>query len=329
MKILFIRLSSLGDIVLTQSAVQAVHSKYPDAKIHYLTKSVFAPIVEMFNCVDEIHYWEKKYSLLKDIRKIKFDVAIDLHAKFNTFIIKSFINAKRNITYNKKHLLRRQIVNRKTDKVISSTVSLYFNALKKIGIDSKIAEPKLFTTKSIKMPEKFQISKHVKNIGLFPGALHKTKQYPIEQLAEFINSVPDAWNCRFIIFGSEAELDLADKLDSLTKSIILDLCGKLTLQQLVTAIDKMDVLITNDSGPMHIAAALKKPQIAIFGATHPKLGFAPMNRKAIVLSADLSCQPCTLHGGEKCPKKHFKCMRSISSEQIINSLNSIIAENTL
>lgn len=324
-KILVIRLSSLGDIVLTQSAVQALRNEYPDAQIHYLTKKVYAPIIEMFNCVDKIHYWEHKYMLLKNLRKIKFDLAIDLHSKFNTFIIKSSITAKRTVTYNKKHLLRHKIVKKKTNKTISSTVALYFTALKKIGLERELSEPKLFPAKDTEIPEMFSISDQKKYIGIFPGALHKTKQYPVKQLAEFIDSIPTEWACRFIIFGSKAESYLADELNSLTNSELHNLCGKLNLQQLVFAISKVDVVITNDSGPMHIAAALEKPQIAIFGATHPKLGFAPMNRKAIILSANLKCQPCSLHGGKKCPEKHFDCMSLISTEQILNSLKTLIS----
>ena len=324
-KILIIRLSSLGDIVLTQSAVQALRNEFPDAQIHYLTKKVYSPIVEMFNCVDDIHYWENKYTLLKNLRKIKFDLAIDLHSKFNTFIIKSFINAKRTVTYNKEHFLRRQIVKKKTERTISSTVGLYFTALKKIGIGIEISEPRLFPLDNTQMPKTFSTNEKKRYIGLFPGALHKTKQYPIKQLADFIDSVPSEWNCQFLIFGSKAEIGLADELNSLTDIGIIDLCGELTLQQLVFAINKMDVIITNDSGPMHIAAALAKLQIAIFGATHPKLGFAPMNKKAILLSANLQCQPCSLHGSDNCPKKHFNCMKSISAEQILNSLKTLIS----
>ncbi|MDP8201185.1 MAG: glycosyltransferase family 9 protein [Candidatus Tenebribacter burtonii] len=323
--ILVIRLSSLGDIVLTQSVVQALRSEFPDAQIQYLTKRVYAPIVKMFNCVDEIHYWENKYSLLKNLRTIKFDIAIDFHSKLNTFIIKSFINAKQTVTYNKEHFLRRQIVNQRTNKTILSTVGLYFGALKKIGLTTKISAPKLFPVKNISMPEIFRISDKVKNIGIFPGALHKTKQYPVEQLAEFIDLVPSEWHCNFIVFGSKAEIDLAEELNSLTKTNLIDMSGKLDLQQLAKAINEMDIVITNDSGPMHIAAALEKPQIAIFGATHPKLGFAPMNKNAVLILADLPCQPCSLHGGNMCPRKHFNCMKSITAKKILDSLHNAIS----
>ncbi len=325
-KILIIRLSSLGDIVLTQSAVQVLRNEFPKAQIHYLTKRAFAPIVEMFNSVDEIHYWEKKNAPLIKLRKLKFDLAIDLHSKLNTFIIKGFVNAKQTSTYNKEHLLRRQIVKKKTNRTISSTVDLYFTALHKIGINIDAIEPKLIPIKNIKVPDILNNSDGEKKIGLFPGALHKTKQYPINQLAEFIDSVPTEWNYKFIIFGSEAERELAEKLNSLTEKKIIDLCGELNLQQLVTAIDRMNVVISNDSGPMHIAAALEKPQIAIFGATHPKLGFAPMNKKAIILSADLRCQPCSLHGSKTCPLDHFNCMKQVFAVDILKTLKIMLKD---
>ena len=325
-KILIIRLSSLGDIVLTQSAVQTVRNEFPDAQIHYLTKKVYSPIVEMFNCVDKIHYWENKNALLIKLRKLKFDIAIDLHSKLNTFIIKSFVNAKQTSTYNKEHLLRRKIVKKKTNRTISSTVDLYFTALQKIGINTEATDPKLIPINNTKVPEILNQSDGKKRIGLFPGALHKTKQYPINQLAEFIDSVPTEWNCQFLIFGSNVERDLAEELEILTETKIMNLCGELNLQQLVTAIDRMDVVISNDSGPMHMAAALEKPQIAIFGATHPKLGFAPMNKKAITLSADLQCQPCSLHGSKACPLDHFNCMKQVFAVDILKTLKIMLKD---
>jgi len=317
-KILIIRLSSLGDVVLTQSATQALRKEYPDAKIHYLTKKVYAPIVDMFNCVDEIHFWGNKYNILKTLKKLKFDVAIDLHAKLNTFIIKKFIRAKKTVTYNKKHFLRKKIVKHKTSDNISSTVDLYFTALYKIGLDTPINEPRLFPKMNIKLPPALNKQNNKKNIGIFPGALHKTKQYPLDQFAELIDLFDTEKDYRIFLFGSKNEKYLCKELTNKTNYKIIDLCGELHLAQLVCAIYKMDVIVSNDSGPMHIAAALQKFQVAIFGSTHPKLGFAPLNKNAVVLSADLVCQPCTLHGNKKCKLGHFNCMRSIKPELIIS-----------
>ncbi len=322
-KILILRLSSIGDIVLTQPVAKVLREVYPDATIDYLTKKPFIGIVEAFGCIDTIHTWNNKRIILKKLRKQKYDMIIDLHSKFNTFIIKLLVRGKKTVTYNKKHILRRMIVKKLTHKSIVSTVELYFSALKKIGITETIEHPKLYPDKL----QKISLGKRFpgkKLIGIFPGALHATKMYPLEKMAKFIDSVPSKWNCKFIILGSKSEKLLSAELKKNTKTELLDLCGEFNISQLISVIDNMDVIISNDSGPMHIAAAIEKPQIALFGATHPRLGFAPLNKKAIIISSNISCQPCSLHGSAICPKGHFLCMNSISPELIKKNLGKII-----
>ena len=322
-KILILRLSSIGDIVLTQPVAKVLREVYPDATIDYLTKESFIGIVKAFGCIDTTHIWKNKKEILRKLRMQKYDLVIDLHSKLNTFIIKSLIRGKKTVTYNKKHYLRKKIVKKFTGKSITSTVELYFSALKKIGITEPIKYPELYPDKS----EKISMGKRFpgkKLIGIFPGALHSTKMYSLEKLAKFIDSIPSEWNCKFIILGSKSEKFLSAELQEKTKTDLHDLCGEFNISQLISAINNMDVVISNDSGPMHIAAALSKSQIALFGATHPRLGFAPLNKKAVIISSNISCQPCSLHGAAICPKGHFLCMNSISPELIKKNLGKII-----
>ena len=324
MKILIIRLSSLGDIVLTQPVAASLRQHYPQATIHFITKKIFIPIVESFGCIDQTHIWEdhKSFSKLRKLRRSKFDLVIDLHNKFNTFLIKSLVKGKQTFTYNKKHNLRRKIVKHKTNETISSTVDLYFSTLRKLGIDAKTEYPRLFPEPA----ENETILKIRQNgkilVGIFPGALHKTKQYPLQQLAKVILNSAEIF--QFVLLGSNNEKSLAETLINLSKSNVLNFCGKFSIDELISVINSLDIIITNDSGPMHIAAALKKKQIAIFGATHPILGFAPHNEKAIIIKADLDCQPCSLHGSEICPLEHFNCMKDINSDKIIKAINLFI-----
>ncbi|MDO9577481.1 MAG: lipopolysaccharide heptosyltransferase II [Candidatus Cloacimonadales bacterium] len=326
MKILLIRLSSLGDIVLTQSVAAALRKKYPNAEIHFITKKAFVPIVEAFGCIDQIHVWGeyKSFSKLRKLAKNRFDLVIDLHNKFNTFLIKKIVNGKNTATYNKHHHLRWKIVQHQTNQSISSTVELYFSALKKAGIEAEISNPELYPKNELneKLADLFETNKH--NVAIFPGALHKTKQYPTEQLAEMINSLDEKFN--IFLLGSAAEKNLISDLRKLLNRPIINFVGKLNIAELISFMQKADAVISNDSGPMHIAAALQKPQIAIFGATNPRLGFAPLNKKAIVLIADLACQPCSLHGGKNCPLTHFNCMQSISPQKIKTELLRILSE---
>lgn len=329
MKILILRLSSIGDIVLTQPVVAALVKHYPTAEIHYLTKKPFRPIVEAFGFPIIIYNWEELKSfgaLLKFGRSHKFDLVVDLHNKFNTLLIKTIVAGKKTVTYEKHHLLRRKIVNHKTTKTISSTVKLYFTSLKKLGIVDKFSYP-ILTASNLDNPKILKLlskEPEQKLIGVFPGAQHKTKQYPVDQLLEALILISQNSNCKFVILGSASEKHLAEYLTHNSKLNIIDLCGELSIKELIEVTSKLDFVISNDSGPMHIAAALNKPQLAIFGATHPKLGFAPLNKRAIILTAELTCQPCSLHGGASCPLQHFNCMKNVSFESVAKEINQLI-----
>ena len=317
MKILIIRLSSLGDIVLTQPIAAALRARYPKAQIDFITKPAFHTIVEKFDCIDNIINWDESLNCLKNLNKSHYDLCIDLHAKFNTLLIKTFCHAKQTVTYSKKHNLRKAIVKHRTDETISSTVQLYYSALEKAEIPYRFTNPQLF------LKDQSPKNNAEKTIGIFPGATYKTKQYPPEKIIDLINLFQDDW--QVILFGSASEAALSKQISASVKRPVQDLCGKLNLDQLCSQIASLDLVISNDSGPMHIAAALDKPQIAIFGATDPALGFAPLNPKAVIFNHNISCKPCSLHGAETCPLKHFKCMLSLDNIQIYQSIQKTLS----
>jgi len=326
MKILIIRLSSLGDIVLTQPVTAVLREKYPQAQLDFLTKPQFTQLVEAFGTIDKIYTTADNLKLIPKLRKNEYDIIIDLQAKLNSFLLKTITAGQKTVTYNKKHILRQKIVKNKTSETISSTVELYFTALEKLGIEAKIRPPKLIPT-SIKKYGVLTFLPDLKKgdtklVGIFPGAKHFTKQYPFWNYAKAMELAPK--NFKFVILGSAEDTNLATKINERCQQEILDLTGKLNLQELISVVNILDAVVSNDSGPMHIAAALQKPQVAIFGATHPALGFAPMNKKAIALSLDLECQPCSLHGEPFCPKAHFRCLNSLLPESVTNALKKVV-----
>ena len=131
-------------------------------------------------------------------------------------------------------------------------------------------------------------------------------------------------NIHFLLLGSPSEAYLGKIISEALEHRCTDLIGKFSFAELLFVMSKCHLIISNDSGPMHLAAALSLPQIAIFGSTHPRLGFAPQNPLAIIHCADLKCQPCTLHGRTGCPQKHFDCMRSIHPDSIIISIKQAL-----
>jgi len=344
MKLLFIRFSSLGDIVLTEPCIRLAKALFPDSQIHYLTKPQYAPLLYSFQNIDKIHLYEKKFTLIKLLRAENYTYIIDLSAKLSSFLIKLFVPATKTITYKKQHFLRWCIVKKLTKKGIDTVVNNYIQTiLSSVKTDADginaVPTPKLtplpedilrakeiFSNYQISLPssenERTSDENQTKHIllGIFPGAQHMTKQYPLEKLANVILTIPEEWDISIIILGDWDEKNIAYRLRKLTGLPLYDLTGAFELRILPAAISLLDVVITNDSGPMHIAAALSKPQVAIFGATHTRLGFRPLNDKAIIVQADLPCRPCSLHGGEKCTRGQLKCMYDIHSKEVFEAV---------
>jgi heptosyltransferase-2 len=331
MNILIIRLSSLGDIVLTQPVLKRLHEVFPEATLHFLAKEQFREIAQQFGIPLQFVPYSKSIGFHLSLMKTEFELVFDLHSKFSTELVKALCQGARIFTYNKQHALRSRIVRHKTDISINSTIDLYQSALIKAArilqvpdLEKPLDQPVLYPSQTglETMRKRLQTLPGKISIALFPGAMHYTKRYPLEYFVRMIQMAGERF--QFRILGSYAEKPLTYKLHFSTANRSSDYGGLFNLKELTEVIAISDAVISNDSGPMHIAAALGKPQIVIFGATHSRLGFKPLNCKAVILCKDIACQPCSLHGGEKCPRRHFACMLSIDPQEIVFELQKLI-----
>lgn len=311
-RILIIRFSSLGDIILTQAVIEQLRIIYSKPEIDYLTKPLFKPLISAYFPVNTIYTEYKSLSKLNELRKRKYDLVIDLHNKFNSWFAKTIIHGEKCLTYDKKRRLREKIVAHKTSQAINSTVDLYNTVFTKLNKPFSFLEPNI-TIQGDNL--NLLPAKNKLNVVIFPGATHNTKRIPSHKIISFINDYEHP-NTNFYLLGSSDEAELISEITHQCHKPCFDLAGKFNLVELVAAINEADFVITNDSGPMHIAAALHKPQIAFFGSTNVSLGFRPLNKKAVVITHPIKCSPCTLHGQKECPLKHFDCMEKISVEKI-------------
>jgi len=337
MKILIIRFSSLGDVLLTTPIVRSIRKNYPSAEIHFLTKKQFTPILENNPYINKIIEYDsqtdKFKNIIKKIARNQYDLIIDLQSKLNSFLIKLFTGNSKHVTYNKRHFYRWRLTHESLSKnlaPIKSTVYLYASVLDKLGI--KLDDEKL----DIFLPENqdeiysvFNIPNSAFRISISPGATHFTKQYPADYYSQLVDMITDKLNAQIILLGSKNEKKLTAQISNGCKKKILDLAGETDIMDMAIIIKNSELFISGDCGPMHIAAALNIPQIAIFGPTHPKLGFAPINTNAVIIQKDLPCRPCSLHGREKCPKTHFKCIMDIKPEEIFEKIVDIIKRNDI
>jgi heptosyltransferase II len=138
----------------------------------------------------------------------------------------------------------------------------------------------------------------------------------------------DEWKCKILLFGSEKDSSSVNQVVASMRNEAINLCGKTNIKTLSFLISKCHLFITNDSGPMHLASASQIPLVAIFGPTTRELGFFPLGAKSIVVEIDLPCRPCSLHGGEKCPLGHFKCMKEISAEMVLEPARKFLFDKS-
>ena len=161
-------------------------------------------------------------------------------------------------------------------------------------------------------------------ISICIGAGFYTKRWPAENITELIDKIFENRMGKVILLGGKVDEESADQITGGTKSEVLNLCGKLSLIESAAVIKSSNMVISNDTGLMHIAQALKKNLVAIFGSTTKELGYFPVGRNSVVIEKELYCRPCSHNGKEKCPEKHFRCMKDISPEEVFETIKNLI-----
>lgn len=327
MKILIIRFSSIGDIVLTTPIIRCLKKQLPQgSEVHYLTKPSFETLLDENPYLDKL--WFLKPNLnetISEIKAQKFDYIIDLHNNLRTFIIKnrsgvtSFSFDKLNF---KKFLITRLKINKLPAVHI---VDRYFNTVNKLGIENDMEGLDYFLPAPKEtIYQKAENLKGINFISMAIGGQHSTKKMPLIKLKEIIAES----NYPIAILGGKEDAQVASELENYFPEKIINLAGKLTLHESAGVVVLSKGLITHDTGMMHIAAALKKPVIAVWGNTIPEFGMSAYygNHEVYLKNFEvhnLKCRPCSKLGYEKCPKGHFNCMTLQDANAIANSANGL------
>lgn len=316
MKILVIRLSSLGDIVLTEPVCALLHKAYPTAEIHYICKEQYTQLPEMFATQVKVIAYEKSLKFHLKVREEGYDIVLDLHGKLTSILLCLMLKANIKLRYNKQRGIRKAIVKGNHNLSIDSTVQLYAGILKKLGIDAAWGYPHVKELPLIALPGLDNA------IAIFPGATHFTKRYPVAKWIEFINLNSQH---QYVLLGGNTDIKACDSIASGVTAACTSFAGKHNFLELLQVMGQCRLVISGDTGPMHLAAALGKPQIAIFGGTHPRLGFRPLNDLAKVVCANIPCQPCSLHGEKACPLGHFNCMNQITPQMLTSAFHEVLS----
>lgn len=338
MKILVIRLSSLGDVVLTVPVFKTIKDAMEDSHVTVLVKSRYADVLSGHPGVDRVWNYENRTLLgwIAEIRRSRFDKIIDLHDNLRSNILSLCGKAGQTIRYEKSSWARRQLVmTKKSDPDLRRDVlSRYLVAAGSSLSGADVDVPFLATGDGEPLPE--WITRSLADgpvIGLAPGAKHRTKRWLPERFAVAGNRLAARYGAKVVLFGGEEDVVPAqDVMKDLTVPAV-SLVGKTSLRDLMRVIRRCVLFLTNDSGLMHIAAGLGVPTVAVFGPTVREFGFFPIGRSAVVQHGEdhdrLYCRPCSLHGTERCPEGHFRCMRELGVDRVCESAEHLLKSESI
>jgi lipopolysaccharide heptosyltransferase II len=318
-KILIIRFSSIGDIVLTTPVIRCVKQQLEDCEIHYLTKRSFKSILENNPYITKLHLIEKDVNeVIDDLRKENFDHIIDLHNNLRSLQVKLKLR-KPSTSFKKMNFKKWLIVRFKARNIfLPHVVERYLDAAKKLNIknDNKGLDYFIPHTDEITLST-LPLSHQKGYIAFVIGAKHYTKQLPTEKIISICKKL----NSPIVLLGGKEDADRAAAIQAAVGENIFNACGKFNLNQSASFVKQAIKVISHDTGLMHIAAAFNKEIISVWGNTVPAFGFTPYlpaKGSKIVEVKDLPCRPCSKIGYAKCPQGHFKCMRDIDEEAFLS-----------
>ena len=328
MKVLILRFSSIGDIVLTTPVVRTLKTQLEDAQIHFATKYQYKELLEANPYIDKTYFLREKLSeLIHELKREKFDYVIDLHHNLRTLRIKNALGVK-SFSYRKLNIEKWLMVNFKINKLPPvHIVDRYMETVKSLGVKMDTLGLDYFIPERDDvplawLPENFRDSYVVYAIG----AQHGTKKLPPARMIELCDKI----NRPIILLGGKEDVETGEVIANFfkrkpgnhaseevlrqlnKKAIVYNACGKFTLNQSASVVKQARYVFTHDTGLMHIAAAFKKEVFSIWGSTIPAFGMYPYRTKFTILENNgLDCRPCSKIGFEKCPKGHFKCMNAL------------------
>lgn len=329
MKILIVRFSSIGDVVLTTPILRCIKEQLPQAEIHYITKKSFQSILEHNPRISKLFTIEKSIDeVLEGLKKENYDFVIDLHKNIRTLSLKRKLGVK-SYSFPKLNFQKWLLVNFKTDKMPKvHVVDRYFEAVKEIGV----VKDKLGCEYYLSEKDKVDTLKHLNltpksYVAIAIGAQFATKMLPVEKLIKIAKQIQSP----IVLLGGPTDVERAEELmNALSEEkSIKNAVNLFSLNQSASLVSQAKVLLTHDTGLMHIATCFNIPIVSVWGNTVPALGMFPYypenpSMYRIHEVDNLSCRPCSKIGYQSCPKKHFNCMNFQDVDKIAEDVNDFM-----
>jgi ADP-heptose:LPS heptosyltransferase len=304
--------------------VRCIKKQVADAEIHYITKEQFYPVIKANPYIDKIHVIRKHVSeVIQDLKAEDYDYIVDLHKNFRSRQICLFLKSRCS-TFNKINFRKWLIVNFKINRLPEiHIVDRYFKAVEHLGVtNDQLGLDYFIPSGDQPGPSELPARYRQNYIAWVIGGKHNTKIYPEKRIIEICKKI----NRPVVLIGGPEDVDKGARIEHASGNHVYNACGKFNLNQSATLVKNSSLVLTNDTGLMHAAAAFKKPIISFWGNTIPGFGMFPYlpgeQMKSHLLEVDgLSCRPCSKLGFKSCPKQHFRCMMDIDAEEVVRLVN--------
>ena len=329
MKFLIIRFSSIGDIVLTTPVIRCLKMQVPDAEVHFLVKNSFRSVVEHNPYIDKLHVLAHSWELMIELLKTEdYDYIIDLQHNFKTLRIKKALSAgsggnKKSFSFYKLNIQKYFYTAFKINMLPKvHIVDRYLKTVESFGVKNDGAGLDYFIAAHEETKkEDIPASHSAGYMACVIGAAHGTKRWPVHKWIEFCKKMDHP----VILLGGDEDVTSGDEIAAIDPIKVFNACGKFRINESADLVKKAKIVITNDTGLMHIAAAFKRPIISLWGNTVPSFGMkayygdSPVS-DVIMQTNKLWCRPCSKIGYKKCPLGHFKCMEKIEANEVLEKV---------
>ncbi|SKA10742.1 heptosyltransferase-2 [Trichlorobacter thiogenes] len=329
----------IGDAVMATPALMAVRETYPKARITLLANPMVGQLLQGHPAIDRVLVFDRKdehnglagrLRLARQLKHEQFDLALILPNSFDSALIPwlARIPQRWGKASDGRSLFLTKRFYEQNPPQDRHEVQYYCDLLRSFGISSPQSGPLLATTlqeddQAAALLALHGIPAEAMLLGINAGAsFGSAKRWYPERFGEVARRLADEWNARIILFGGPDEVGIVNEIEQALRGNCLNLAGKTTVRQLMALIKRCNFFVTNDSGPMHIAAAFGVPLVAIFGPTD-HVGTAPCSDKAIIVRQTVDCAPCKLR---VCPTDH-RCMTAVSIDDVVQAAQLLFKAN--
>ena len=328
--ILLVRFSSIGDVILTTPLIRAVARRHPDAKLVYVTKRSMAPLVADHPAIAEVEALdphEPLRHLAQRVRRHAPTLALDLHGNVRTLLLQLHVRCRWSRFWKRK-LPRGVLISTKVDWYgrIQPVPERYFEAARGLDVEPDGGPPEFFLGQGARdrvarwLGERGLASKPY--VTLAPGAAHATKRWPIAHWIALAAQLRAAGH-PVVVVGGPDDRGLAGQLAAAGAADTA--AGEFSLQETGAIIAQARVLVSGDTGVMHMATGVGTPVVALFGPTVEQFGFFPYRARSLVLQRDLACRPCSASGTPVCPLGHHRCLAEIAPADVARAVDRVVA----